>query len=409
MKRELTPKEIVFSTSCKDVMKNTDNNKLLEDYIELEKIKKALTIKKNGFNVYYIDSFSNEKIQILIKQISSIYEKYQAPKDICYVTSKESVSPKVVFVENGKGVLLKDLLEEYKDNYYECIDDFYTTTTLNEKQAIIENINEERNKYITKLIEMAKSKNFDVKATSGGFVFIPLKDSENEMTEEEYDNLEEGTRESIEKQVSKLKIQAEEILEKLKNIEILSIEKLKDIYKNYLKNSMQKYKDDILLEFISNDTMYRYLIEMFEDVDDDLVECYTINLENDEESIKKIFEQYKINVIVDNSNFKYPKVLYEDDPSISNLIGNIEFRNQNGVYITDVSLISAGSLIKANEGCFNTEINITNQQWEWNWLLLFKKGINAWKSRLQLFQKLFRYAFYCKFETRIYTLSLIHI
>ena len=32
-------------------------------------------------------------------------------------------------------------------------------------------------------MDSAKTKNFDVKATSGGFVFIPLKDEGNEMSE----------------------------------------------------------------------------------------------------------------------------------------------------------------------------------------------------------------------------------
>lgn len=54
-------------------------------------------------------------------------------------------------------------------------------------------------------MDSAKNKNFDVKATSGGFVFIPLKDEGNEMTQNEYDSLESNTQESIEKQASKLK------------------------------------------------------------------------------------------------------------------------------------------------------------------------------------------------------------
>lgn len=114
---------------------------------------------------------------------------------------------------------------------------------------------------------------------------------------------------------------------------------------------MQKYKDDLLLEFISDDSVYRYLIETFDYLEDEIIECYTINLEDDEEDIQKIFSKYVVNVIVDNSELHHPKVIYEDDPTIGNLIGNIEYRNNNGGYTTDISLITAGSLVKANEGC----------------------------------------------------------
>lgn len=84
-------------------------------------------------------------------------------------------------------------------------------------------------------MDSAKNKNFDVKATSGGFVFIPLKDEGNEMTQNEYDSLESNTQESIEKQASKLKKEAEEILETLKDIEIKSIKKLKKYIQRFYK------------------------------------------------------------------------------------------------------------------------------------------------------------------------------
>ena len=126
---------------------------------------------------------------------------------ICYVTIQDATSPKIIFLKNGKGFLLKDLLEEVKKKYLDTINEFYSSSCIEEKESIIENINEERNNYITKLMQMAKLENFDVKSTSGGFIFIPLKDGGNEMTQEEYDNLEEDTQEVIEKQASKRKNQ----------------------------------------------------------------------------------------------------------------------------------------------------------------------------------------------------------
>ncbi|OOM06671.1 AAA family ATPase [Clostridium saccharobutylicum] len=351
MKKELTPNEIIFCASCKDAIKQSSINRIPEVMTTLSKIKKALTIDKDGYNIYYVDSFSKEKLEFLQKYIDGIYENYPAPKDICYVTSQEKIKPIVLFLQNGKGTLLKDMIEDIKEKYLKCIVSFYSSSSDDEKENILEEINEKRNSYISALMAMAKSKNFDVKSTSGGFVFIPLKDEGIEMTQDEYDELENDTQESIEKQASNLKKEAEAILEKLKDIELKSIEKLKDLYRIYIKDSMQKYKDDLLLEFISDDSVYRYLIETFDYLEDEIIECYTINLEDDEEDIQEVFSKYAVNVIVDNSEVHHPKVIYEDDPTIGNLIGNIEYRNNNGGYTTDISLITAGSLVKANEGC----------------------------------------------------------
>lgn len=351
MKKELTPSEIIFCTSSTENTRKSNINKIPEFTATLNKIEKSLSIQKDGYNIYYVDSFSKERLEELVKYVERIYEKLPPPKDICYVTSQENINPITLFLPNGKGNLLKDMIREIKEKYFECILEFYNSSSDDEKEGIIEEISEKRNNYITKLMNSAKSKNFDVKATSGGFVFIPLKNEGHEMTENEYESLENDTQETIEKDASKLKKEAEVILEALKDIEIKSIEKLKSLYKDYIKKNMQKYKDDLLLQFISNDDAYKYLLQMYDDIEEKIIECYTINFEEDEEELKGIFSKYNINVIVDNSEKEHPNVIYEEDPTIGNLIGNIEYKNNNGGYSTDVSLITAGSLLKANEGC----------------------------------------------------------
>ena len=329
-----------------------DNVKRMKELTStLNKIKKSLRIEKDGYNIYYVDSFSKEKLEKLIEHVKKVFEDLPPPKDICYVTAEDQLNPITLFLPNGRGNLLKEMINDIKERYYECAVNFYSSSADEEKEEIIEAISEKRNTYINKLMESAKTKNFEVKATSGGFVFIPLKEEGHEMTEKEYDQLESQSQETIEKKASNLKKEAEYILETLKDIEIESIEKLRELYKDYIKKNMQKYKDDLLLQFISQDDAYKYLIEMYENVEEKIVECYTINLEDDEEFIKEALSKYDVNVIVDNSNRSHPRVIYEEDPTLSNLIGNIEYRNNNGGYSTDISLISAGSLVKANEGC----------------------------------------------------------
>ncbi|WP_459480373.1 AAA family ATPase [Clostridium saccharoperbutylacetonicum] len=351
MKRELTPNEIIFCTSNAEKARKSNISKIPEFTATLNKIEKSLSIQKEGYNIYYVDSFSKERLNELVEYVKSVYEKLPPPKDICYATSQENSNPIPLFLPKGKGSLLKDMIEEIKEKYFECILEFYSSSSDDEKEGIIEDISEKRSNYITKLMDSAKKKNFEVKATSGGFVFIPLKDEGKEITENEYEQLENVTQENIEREASKLKKEAEIILEALKDIEIRSIEKLKTIYRDYIKKNMQKYKDDLLLQFISQDDVYKYLLQMYDDIEERIVESYTINLEEDEEELKEIFSKYNINVLVDNSNSFHPNVIYEEDPTIGNLIGNIEYRNSNGGYSTDISLISAGSLLKANEGC----------------------------------------------------------
>ena len=350
MKRELTPSEVMFKleTIDTDVEKCKNGIKELND--AYKKVERAINIDKEGYNLYLIDTFSKDKLKELTTFIERKYKDLEAPRDICYVTLEDINRPEAIFVANGKGKKLKETVDDIKNCYLEAVDNFYGDSSNDEKDYIVEDIQNRRNSYINELSKMAKEEGFEVKATNKGFAFIPLSGNEA-MTEKEYDDLEEENKEAIVAKAGTLKKKAEAILEDLKDIEVKSIKKLKKIYSKFLSTQMEDEKDDALLEFITDDDSYEYLERLFTCIEEDLIECYTMNIEDDENEIYEILNKYDVRVIVDNTNNSSPPVIFEEDPNLNNLIGLIEYENHNGMYTTNISLISAGSILKANEGC----------------------------------------------------------
>ena len=343
-----------------DLNEGDDNKIRLKDIPEItsayEKIKRAISIDEEGYNLYIIDSFSKDKLENLTKFIEKLYKSAEAPKDICYVTINDPKRPEPIFLTNGKGAKLKETIENIKNSYYEVSMEFYNTSSESEKDRIIDEVHSKRTNYIGELMEMAKIDGFDVKATNGGFAFIPLKEGEA-MTEKEYDELSEENKDSIVLKASNLKKKAEVVLEKLKDIELTSMKKLKGIYAEFMDIEMEDEKEDCLLNFIDDDDAYEYLEKVFYSIEKELVDCYTMNVEDDESDINEVLDKYDISVLVDNTNNKNPRVIYEEDPSVTNLFGNIEYENHNGLYSTDLSLISPGSMLQANEGCIIIRLN----------------------------------------------------
>lgn len=350
MKKELTPNEILFDLSIPEDDEFKDIQGIPEFNEAYKRISRALSIDKEGYNLYLIDSFSKDKLKELINYIENKYKDLNSPKDICYVTIGDEKKPEAIFVANGKGNKLKETVEEIKNAYLEIVDDFYKESTEEEKDFLVEEIQGRRTECINELMESAKKDGFEVKASSKGFAFIPLN-GEEAMTEKEYDDLEEDKKEIIVENAGKLKKRAEVILEELKNLEMKSMKKLKKIYTKFLINNMEEYKDEALIEFITDDDSYEYLEKLFTSIEENIVECYTMSLEDDENEIYEVLNKYDVKVIVDNSKNFSPPVIFEEDPNLNNLIGTIEYENHNGVYTTDISLITAGSILKANEGC----------------------------------------------------------
>lgn len=356
MMKELSPSEVKFQVDFNKEDKDIKLKDIPQINSAYKKIKRAISIDKENFNLYIVDSFSKYKINELSICIEEFYKDKKSPNDICYVTYEDYRKPEPLFLHNGNGRRLKEEVEKIKNKYFDVVIDFYNTSSDEEKDRIIEEISTKRNDYISELIEMAKDEGFDLKATSSGFAFIPLNEGEA-MTEKEYDDLSEDNKDSIILKAGYLKKKAEVILEKLRNMELGSIDKLKEIYRDYLNLNMEEEKQDILLDFITDDAAYDYLESLFTFIERDLVNCYSINIEDDQSEINKIINNYDINVLVDNSMFDRPRVIYEDDPSLINLMGNIEYESHDGSYSTDLSLISPGSILLANEGCLIIRIN----------------------------------------------------
>lgn len=350
MKRELTPKEIIYDVTIEEESLNHDENHIPEYNEVYKKIKTALEIDKEGFNVYLIDDFSKDKLETLMEYIKELYSKREKPKDICYVIYEEEKTPKAIYLNNGKGIIFKEKIEELQNTYYEYVFKFYNSSFSKEKESVMDSIHKKRNEYIGSLMDMAKNEGFDVKPTTNGFAFIPLKEGEN-MSEKDYDGLESLYKEEILDKVGKLKVNAEEVLEQLKDLENESLEQLRIILKTFFQSNLGKVKEKYKEEFVGDSNAIEYLDFFCKSIEKQLMENFSTSFEEDEEKINEIIYGHVVNVIVDNSINSYPPVIFEGDPSVNNLIGTMEYENHNGTYVTDVSLIKGGALLRANEGC----------------------------------------------------------
>lgn len=315
-----------------------------------EKISRALSIEGEGSNIYIIDNFSSEKLDNIMKYVKTILSERKPPKDICYCIMDDEKEPKILFLTNGKGRLLNGILTEIQNTFYECTYEFYNNSVSKKKEQIINNVQKIKNDRISKLAKMAENDGFEIKSTQTGFTFIPLKE-ERIMTEKEFDMLEAEQKNDIVDKVNNLKIFAKDIIHELKEIEDEEIKEIKDL--------LEEFYDDriILVKNKYNDIFYNdvnaisYLNTLCDDIKEGLLENYTTDFEDDEENINKIIYKNKINILVDNSEVSCPRVVFEEDPKVSNLLGSIEYENQSGTYVTDISFIKVGSMLYANEGC----------------------------------------------------------
>jgi predicted ATP-dependent protease len=353
---ELAPKDIVYRYNIENNI-SRENVEYIPEYSEVyKKIKSALEINESGYNVYLIDDFSKDKLKNIIGFVEKTLQGRAKPQDICYVVQEDPKCPKILFLPNGKGNELKKTLEYIQNAYSESTFNFYNSSANKEKEALIDNMQKKRNELIGKLEDMSEEYGFDIKITQGGFVFIPLKEGEA-MTEKDYDDLEKNEKDDMLDKVGTLKENAEVILDELKQLELDELEKIKKLMYEHFEESLKESREDYCETFQENEDVLKFLESICSDIEKSIIDNYSINYDEDEEKINEIIYKYDVNVLVDNSENDKPQIIFEEDPSVNNLLGNIEYENHNNVYTTDVTQIKAGSMLKANEGCLILRAN----------------------------------------------------
>mgnify|MGYP002536985198 CR=1 FL=1 len=359
---------------------------------EIDELNMQLATKDKEINKFknYITKQKYELKTLELKVDSEINNEKAKIKELDNLQQKLKEKQDIIDDKQDQIKYLRTLIDDYKLQIHNNTENLEIQLRkisktygglLAQKDLIIEKIHEKRTSYIEELVILSKDEGFHIKPTNGGFAFFPLKEEGEIMTEKEYEDLPENNKESIMAKASYLKEKAERVLEKLRVMELDAMKELKIIYSKFLSQDMELKKEEYLLKFIAEDRVYEYLEMLFIEIEKGLIECYNINIEEDEEKIEELLSGFEVSILVDNSNYKHPRVIYEEDPTISNLIGSIEYENINGNYATNLSLITPGNLILANEGCIIIRLNqLANNIYSYYYL---KKALLTGKVNLE--------------------------
>ena len=166
--RELPKEQIIYDFKLDDIDFNEDdrddlnrNINYMPEYSRVyENMRDALTIDKQGYNVYLIDDFSKNKLKNIKEFINETMNNKIELQDICYVVMKDIKNPRVLFLRSGKGKKLKSMLKKIQSIYAKSTYEFYNGYEDKQKKLLVENIQKKRNYLISKIIEMAKNEGF---------------------------------------------------------------------------------------------------------------------------------------------------------------------------------------------------------------------------------------------------------
>jgi predicted ATP-dependent protease len=349
----IEPKEISLNI---DIPNNIFEEESKADYfINQERLNQALKmlvrVESPYYNLYISGDMGQIKDYIKDKLIELSKNKKFTIYDYAYVNNFNNPKmPKLLALPKGKANILANRMNEFVEYLIANIPSIFESKEYeNRIQTINIEYNEKQTLIFEELEKKASKLDFVIKPTPSGLVVNPVLDGKI-ITEKEFSSLEASIKKEIEEKRKQLEVFINEFMFASRELEKERFQKIK------------KINDEMGLSIISNklDTI-KAEFEGIQEVEDYLndVEHYTINniaifLPSKNEpypfvSLPSKYIEYKVNVIVDNSNIDLP-IFYEQNPTYANLFGKIEKQAYFGMLVTNFTNIVAGQIVKNNGG-----------------------------------------------------------
>jgi ATP-dependent Lon protease len=361
---EISPDELRW-TCCPDLIPVDSSaaarpcKEIIGQERALRAIQTGLDIKSLGYNIFITGMVGTGRTTTITQLLDQLEKGEKTPEDILYVNNfKYPDEPVLIMLPAGRGKAFVEAMSKLIDALKTNIPHLLKSPYYSEKRdGIVETQQKKQRDLLQAFEEEVAKEGFSVIQVQMGLFsrpdLIPVLEGqpipfprlealvkEKKLPKETLD----GLREKYEKLTSKL----EDIFESLKEIDEETRTLLRRWDEEAIAPVIKGAIDEVRPAF-DFPKVGGYLDE----VEKALVRTLDVfkNHKKDEKEPVEDFLEYRVNLLVDNSDQHGAPVVMETNPNYVNLFGSIESTlTRVGVSQTDFTQIKAGSFLKANGG-----------------------------------------------------------
>lgn len=329
----------------------------------VEAVRFGLGISAEGYNLFALGPSGTGKKSILTQFLKEKAADTSPPQDWVYVNNFEHPhKPEAIALPAGRGVQFEHDMDQLIEEVSSALEGaFESEEYQNRRQEIQEEYQEKQEAEFETLREAAKQKGFALLRTPNGLGFAPERDGEV-VAPEEFQELPQEERDRVEKEVSGLQEQLQEILRKLPRLQRQMQERIRELNREMANLAAGGQIQDVRERYSEFEEIVAYL----DAVEVDIVDNVRDFLQQEENAFlqaqmaqtaqipganrRPTLRRYNVNLLVDHSESEHGPVIEEDNPTYPNLIGRVEHVPQMGALLTDFNLIKPGALHLANGG-----------------------------------------------------------
>ncbi len=225
-----------------------------------------------------------------------------------------------------------------------------------QKQAIIDKLTEAKEKSLIEYKRESQRRAYIDQLYTTGYTLSPISHEGKVIAKEEYQALNEKDKAQIQEKIIKFRNELENMVQDIVIESKMEQKEIRKLERSMTKKAVENSIDELKIRYKE----YAKVVKYLESVEEDLIDNSQDFLISAQNSLlpmgmnyakqSGIFNRYQVNVLVNHKDADGAPIIYEDNPTYTNLFGEIEHIAQMGTLLTDFNLIKAGALHKANGG-----------------------------------------------------------
>ena len=345
----------------------------------VDAIRFGTEIQRRGFNLFVLGSPGLGKHVAVTQHLEQKAASEPQPKDWVYVNNFDvNHKPKAIELSAHRGAVLQKGMAGVIDHLKGAIPALFESEDYrNRRKAIDESMEGSHKANLEALSEKAKAAGIALMQTQQGLAMAPIKDGEV-MPQEVFNALPDDEKKRIQQTIAELQKELASIMEELPRLNQARREKVRDYNRQLAAVAITQALRDVSQAFWDNEDVKAYLEAVKQDLIDH-IELFVPTGAPEQPPVPGMpqvpdaaaldearFRRYEINIVIgdgaeaatdESDDGETPSavgagspVIYEDYPTLGNLVGRIEHRAQMGAMMTDFTLIKPGAIHRANGG-----------------------------------------------------------
>jgi predicted ATP-dependent protease len=342
----------------------------LREFVGQERATRAiefgLNMENSGYNIYVAGITGTGKTSMVKSYIERVINEKSDQgvefnvEDWCYIYNfKENDSPLIANLPQGRGKNFRDEMDSLLNKIRQGLGQAFDSDEYKEqRQKTVEEARAEQQKLFEELASEARQQGFVLQMTASGPALYPMLE-DRPMQEQEYLALEEDKRKEITEKQTELRKKVMDSLEELNEMQTKNMERLQQLDKEIGEYTVSGLFAPLLTAYSDFPKIKEYLeglkgyildnLDIFKSAEEPVNPVLGVPV-SQVMGGRNPFIPFQVNVFVDNSDAKGPPVIVESNPNFGNIFGKIERRFLFGGYLSDHTMLKAGSLNKANGG-----------------------------------------------------------